>query len=106
MDMDLHGFLWISLVLDAFGRSLGHKVREPVPHCAALYGPVAADWISYILSCSGTLQAWIWRPGGLDAGCWQDWKLVAAGWEEGLEEILTRSTLQEVGGFPGLWDLP
>jgi hypothetical protein len=29
--------------------------------------PVAGDWIPYILDF-GTLEAWIWRPGGLDAG--------------------------------------
>jgi hypothetical protein len=28
-----------------------------------------------------------------------DWKWVAARWEEGLEEILTRTTLQENGRF-------
>ena len=41
------------------------------------------------------------EAGGLDAGCWQDWrdwKWAAARWEKGLEGRPTRLTLQEVGG--------
>ena len=38
--------------------------------------PVPADWIPYMLSFE-TLEAWVWRPGGLDA-----WMLAGL---EGLE---------------------
>jgi hypothetical protein len=47
----------------------------------------------------GALDSWICRPGDLDAGCWQDWAWVPARWPEGLEEIPTCSTPQEVGGL-------
>jgi hypothetical protein len=97
-----HGLSWFPMVFNGFERFQGHTQGQRTS--AALCRPVAADWIPYTLSF-GAREAWIWSHASLDA--WMldagriggDWEWVASRWEEGLEEILTRSTLQEVGGF-------
>jgi hypothetical protein len=57
-----------SMISDRFEQLLGHKVREAVLPCGT-WLPVPPDWT---MLSFGILAAWIWRPGGLDAGCWQD----------------------------------
>ena len=79
------------------------------PECLApcgtrgsLFRSVAADWIPYILNFGGLKAS---MPGCMDdrmSGRWQDWhglEWIAASSKEGLEEILTRLTLQEAGGL-------
>ena len=89
--LDYHGFHGSP---DRRSENLRHPVTPWWRH-------VLPDCYLYILSF-GALKAWIWRPEGLDAGCSQDWsrlECVAAGSGEGLEEVLTRLTLQVVGEF-------
>ena len=79
---------------------------HPVPPCAALWRPVPLDWIPYILRFQ-ILEAWIWRRGCLDAGCWKDWNgleevtEVTEGleWEEGIGRMSHTLKLQELGRY-------
>ena len=56
---------------------------------------LAAGWAGWLAGC--------WLLAGLAAGCWLG-RLAAgwAGWDGWMEEILTRSSLEELGGF--LWN--
>ena len=84
-------FTWFSLYLKS---SRGQRT------CAILTHPVPPDWIPYISSFVA-LEAW------MDA--WMlarfEWigKGVVAKWEDGIEGLPTRSTLQEVCRFVGSW---
>jgi hypothetical protein len=60
--MDLYGLSLISIVFHRFGRFWGQDVWRLVAACAALWQPVAADWIPLYIKISD--------PGGLDLKVW------------------------------------
>ncbi len=62
--MNFFGFLWI---LRGSVARVPVGLWHPVASCGILWHPVAADRVPYILSF-WILEAWIWRPGCLDAG--------------------------------------
>ena len=99
--MDFHSFQWI---LNGSGARMFGGLCHPVPPCKPLCHPVAPDWIPLILRFQ-ILEAWVWRSGCLDAGCWQDWNgleevtEVTAFWGEGIGRNSHTLKLQELGGF-------
>jgi hypothetical protein len=105
--------------LKGSGARMSGALCRPVAACAALWRPVAPDWIPLILRFQ-ILKAWIWRPGAWMHGCWQDWRglegirgdwrgleevtevtEVTARWGEGIGRNPHTLELQELGGFSG-----
>ena len=106
MDLfNLHRFSLILMVFHGFERFWGQNVGRPLPPCGDLKSPVPPVWITYI-SRFQILEAWIWRPGALMSGCWEDWNgleevtEVTAFWGEGIGRPSLTLVLQELGGFP------
>jgi hypothetical protein len=77
--------------MDLKGSGESENLCHPVASRAA-----GSDSLYIELGSSQGLDLEAWRPGGLDAGCWQDWKWVAARWEERLEG--SPHTLDAPGG--------
>jgi hypothetical protein len=87
----------------------GQNARQPVLPCGGLWQPVPP--------CAARLDPLytkIWSSRSLDLEacmprCWQDWNglaWVSAGWEERIQGRPTQLTLQQVGGYFDILQLP
>ena len=68
-----------------------------MPPCAALWRPVAPDWIPLMLRFQ-ILEAWIWKPDACMLAGLEEVTEVTAGWEEGIGRSSHTLELQELGG--------